>query len=82
MIADMFSEPIKTTDSPTTDRCVQLWFGPHLLRSYRANHEAAQAYATAIGRRFPGLNVTVKPHGPTDQLERLPCEQLWTVITP
>lgn len=68
-------------DSATESR-VQLWFGPHMLRSYRAEHRAAEAYAAAIGQRFPGLNVTVDRCESVDQLDRLPCEQLWTVITP
>jgi len=60
---------------------VQLWFGPHLLHSYRAGATAAEEYAAAIGRRFPGLTIQVDAEDTTD-LPPLPCEQLWEVLTP
>jgi len=60
---------------------VQVWFGRDLLREYRAEDTAAHEYARAIGRRFPGLLVTVDQET-VDGLVQLPCEQLWTVITP
>lgn len=62
------------------ERRVTLWFGQHVLRNYRAEAGAAQQYASAIGRRFPGLEVTVDD-AVTDELQPLPCEQLWT-LTP
>ncbi|GAB3757848.1 hypothetical protein GCM10028864_42360 [Microlunatus parietis] len=71
-----------STESTRTDACVRLWFSEHLLRTYRADHEVALRYAAAIGRRFPGLIVTVEPCDSIDDLERLPCEQLWAVLTP
>jgi hypothetical protein len=59
---------------------VRVWFGPHLLHDYRAERTAANSYAEAIGRRFAGLSVTVDGWV-SDDLQQLPCEQLWT-LTP
>ncbi len=66
--------------STVRERRVRVWFGEHLLHDYRAGAVAAQEYATAIGRRFPGLAVTVDDDV-TEELRPLPCEQLWT-LTP
>lgn len=72
----------ETAERPTAaDRRVQLWFGPHLLHSYRAGVTAAEEYAAAIGRRFPGLTIKVDAEV-SDGLSPLPCEQLWDVLTP
>lgn len=59
---------------------VQLWFGEHLLKSFRAEPAAAQEYAAAMDQRFPGILVTVDEE-PVHGLAHLPCEQLWT-LTP
>lgn len=64
----------------SADRRVQLWFGPHVLRTYRAAPSAAQEYAQAIGSRFPGVRVTVDDQA-GQGLAPLPCEQLW-ILTP
>ncbi len=69
------------TEPPPEQRRVRVWFGPHLLHDYRAEVSAAESYAQAIGRRFGGLQVTVD-HEVSDELDPLPCEQLWTVVTP
>ncbi|WP_152364829.1 hypothetical protein [Microlunatus speluncae] len=69
------------TEPPAEQRRVRVWFGPHLLRDYRAEVTAAEGYAQAIARRFGGLKVTVDAEV-TDDLDPLPCEQLWTVVTP
>lgn len=60
---------------------VQLWFGQHLLREYRAEPTAATEYAKAMGLRFPGIMIKVD-RAAVDGLVHLPCEQLWTVMTP
>ena len=64
----------------TAEHRVQLWFGPHILRTYRAAPSAAEQYAEAIGSRFPGLRVTVDDQA-GQGLAPLPCEQLW-ILTP
>lgn len=63
------------------DRRIQLWFEEHRLRAYRAKPSAADEYAKAIGRRFPGLKITIDSDINAD-LRPLPCEQLWGVLTP
>ncbi len=62
------------------DHRVMLWFGEHLLRSYRADPSAATEYSKAISQHFPGVMVTVDKEA-VEGLVRLPCEQLWT-LTP
>lgn len=71
---------IHKASSQREERRIRLWFGRHLLRDYRAEAEAAEQYATAIGRRFAGIHVTVDSLVGED-LPRLPCEQLWD-LTP
>lgn len=71
----------RVTARLSAERRVRVWFGPHLLRDYRAEASAAEGYAQAIGRRFEGLEVTVDMEVNND-LTTLPCEQLWSVLTP
>ncbi|GAB3768554.1 hypothetical protein BKA15_005332 [Microlunatus parietis] len=72
--------PVRDADV-ATERRVRVYFGEHLLREYKADQAAALRYAHAIGRRFPGLLVTVD--GQTvEGLAQLPCEQLWTLLPP
>lgn len=69
------------TEQPVEQLRVRVWFGPHLLHDYRAEASAAESYAEAIGRRFGGIQVTVDNEA-NDDLDPLPCQQLWTVLTP
>lgn len=69
-----------TEHAAAAEQRVQLWFGPHVLRTYRAESGAAEEYARAIGRRFPGLRVTLD-RDVADGMEPLPGEQLWS-LTP
>ncbi|MFC7623150.1 hypothetical protein [Microlunatus sp. GCM10028923] len=73
--------PLMTSQLLTDWRRVRVWFGPHLLRDYRAEASAAEGYAQAMGSRFGGLEITVDSEV-NDQLTPLPCEQLWSVLTP
>jgi len=50
---------------------VRVWFGEHVIASYRAERALAERYAQAMHRRFAGLRVTIDPappHTPTTGL--------------
>ncbi len=70
----------KTAGPAASQRRVRVWFGEHLLHDYRADADAAAEYSAAIGRRFAGLQVKLDSEV-TEELQPLPCEQLWT-LTP
>jgi hypothetical protein len=42
---------------------VRVWFGRVPIVDYRTGPETAFAQARGLGRRFPGLRVTVDPTG-------------------
>jgi hypothetical protein len=66
----------RSSDEP---RCrVRVWFGQHVMCSYTADQIAAQRYAAAMARRFPGLRVSVDELTEIG-LRPLPCELLWTI---
>jgi hypothetical protein len=65
-----------TGDHRTGLRRVCLWFGSHVIAEYSAAEAIADEYATAIGRRFSGLTVTVDDE-PTDGLRPVPAARLW-----
>jgi len=57
---------------------VRVWFGRHVIASYKADPEAAAQYAAAMERRYCGLRVTDEPMPtPVPELRRMPCERLW-----
>lgn len=59
-------------------RRVTVWFGGHAIAEYRAGADAAAKYATAVGRRFAGLRITVDTEL-TGTERPMPCERLWEV---
>lgn len=75
----MTGQPVERV--PVDRRRVRVWFGEHLLHDYLAEATAAERYAESIGRRFAGLEITVDLEVSED-LSPLPCEQLWSVLTP
>jgi hypothetical protein len=60
-------------------RHVQVWFGSHVIASYKAEPELAARYAKAMARRFAGLRVTSEPVVSPAGLPVLPRERLWDI---
>jgi hypothetical protein len=57
---------------------VRVWFGSHVIAEYAAEPEEAEAYATAMQRRFFGLRVTNEPLGqPAPGIPALPAKYWW-----
>ena len=65
-------------------RRVRVMFGQHVMATYTAEADLADRYAAAMQRRFFGLNIVVDDLVPGDAgtARPVPCEQLWTTITP
>jgi hypothetical protein len=62
---------------------VRVMFGEHCIARYKADQASAERYASAMARRFAGLNVML---GPLSELtaddmpaDPLPSEQLWSI---
>lgn len=66
---------------PAGYQLVQVWFGTHVVRTYRGPAAEAQRYAEAIGRRFAGLRVTVDPpSAAVSTAPPLPSERMWELV--
>ncbi len=50
-----------------TDRCVQVWFGEHVIAAYTAEPATALRYQAAMTRRFASLRMTIEPVAVADE---------------
>jgi hypothetical protein len=55
---------------------VRVLFGQNVIRSYAADADVAERYASAVSQRFVGFDVRVDDLA-TGAEPPVPCEQLW-----
>jgi hypothetical protein len=63
-------------------RHIQVWFGSHVIASYKAEPAAAERYAAAMDRRFAGLRITNELVPVPLSAQPLPSDLLWGTVLP